>query len=529
VKKPPAFFSRIFAPVFALVFAAVFVASCATDPDKQTPADDIPEIVTADEVPENDDAVSLPEPEMPDLNTEPEPAPIIGSEARPPVLVPPPPVTRPQPDSPAPEPAVQEPLSQEPPAPALVVEEIPVPAAPEPITPSQPVPEPAVPAVPPAPAPEPPVPVVPEAPVQEPPAEPAPDATGEPETAAEPEAGAESEAGITEETAEEPQQETTPPAFIPQRPELPNPVSDFRQMLATEPAVSRTVHAKPGQTVEIPFYGSGWSFLGETDGQRGMDFVSRRTDSDGQTFVFKAADEGEYALKFYRRDFLRDAVIDDLVKVIVMAPEDQALPGISQAGTVTAQRWPDSVETARILRSAETGQTGSTTTQQADGATANQQAQTAAETAPQPVTVPPADTQTGQSAGTSQTAQPPQEPDDSTLPPESLAPVPEETQDGEALAESPQQLLAEAETEINAGRPSEAIALLDRFMQAYPEGSDESLWLYGRSLEADGPDRNILAALDSYRRLVRDFPASNRLAEAKRRIAFIERFFINIR
>jgi len=65
-------------------------------------------------------------------------------------------------------------------------------------------------------------------------------------------------------------------------------------------------------------------------------------------------------------------------------------------------------------------------------------------------------------------------------------------------------------------------------MSYYPGGSDEAYWLYGQFYEANSPNRNILLSLDYYRRLVSEYPQSSRVADARRRIAYLERYYINI-
>jgi hypothetical protein len=47
--------------------------------------------------------------------------------------------------------------------------------------------------------------------------------------------------------------------------------------------------------------------------------------------------------------------------------------------------------------------------------------------------------------------------------------------------------------------------------------------------EASGPTRDIRTALDYYRRIIREYPQSRRYDEARRRIAYLERYYINIR
>jgi outer membrane protein assembly factor BamD (BamD/ComL family) len=73
-----------------------------------------------------------------------------------------------------------------------------------------------------------------------------------------------------------------------------------------------------------------------------------------------------------------------------------------------------------------------------------------------------------------------------------------------------------------------ALSILDQFREAYPSGSDEAWWLYGQLLEANGPRRDVRSALDYYRRLIREYPQSSRFDEARRRIAYLERYYFNI-
>jgi Tfp pilus assembly protein PilF len=92
----------------------------------------------------------------------------------------------------------------------------------------------------------------------------------------------------------------------------------------------------------------------------------------------------------------------------------------------------------------------------------------------------------------------------------------------------PDGYLRRVREEYEAGRVREALDLLDQFRARFPAGSDEAWWLYGQLLEAEGPGRDIRSALDYYRRLTREYPQSPRYAEARRRIAYLERYYFNI-
>jgi Tfp pilus assembly protein PilF len=93
----------------------------------------------------------------------------------------------------------------------------------------------------------------------------------------------------------------------------------------------------------------------------------------------------------------------------------------------------------------------------------------------------------------------------------------------------PEEFFRKAREAFEAGQIQPALAILDQFRERYPLGSDEAWWLYGQFLEAAGPSRDIRSALDYYRRLVREYPQSPRCNDARGRIAYLERFYFNIR
>jgi outer membrane protein assembly factor BamD (BamD/ComL family) len=92
----------------------------------------------------------------------------------------------------------------------------------------------------------------------------------------------------------------------------------------------------------------------------------------------------------------------------------------------------------------------------------------------------------------------------------------------------PEEFLQKAREEFEAGRVASAISVLDRFREQYPSGSDEAYWLLGQFYEANSPSRDILTSLDYYRRLIREYPQSGKYNDARRRIAYLERYYINI-
>jgi hypothetical protein len=288
------------------------------------------------------------------------------------------------------------------------------------------------------------------------------------------------------------------------------PVRAPPSIVEEEIVYSRTVQATVGQTIEIPFRGTGWVYLGELHSKPGVDYVSRRTDPEGQSFVFRAASPGTFELKFMEQDFIRDYILNDHVRVIVSeAPEAQswfAAPPVDRGTVVASPRWPGiPAEDAPVPA-------GTALLEAAPNVLAvnvpDQTAPVALASGPVPAAALP-------------------ESEDLSEP--SVTPSASVLSASMLIESTPEELLRQAREALDTGGIAEGLSLLDRFREQFPAGSDEAWWLYGQLLEANGPDRDIRAALDYYRRLVREYPQSPRYDEARRRIAYLERFYLNIR
>jgi hypothetical protein len=296
---------------------------------------------------------------------------------------------------------------------------------------------------------------------------------------------------------------------------------------------SRIVYATVGQIIEIPFRGNGWIYLGEIASQRGIVYNSQRNESDGKSFIFTLENAGTYILKFYRQDFIRDYILIDHVQVI--AEETQAAgagwSNIDRGRVVAQPRWPSAVEETQMRNgtrpAADPVVTSGTGRESARESTPPQRTNTAQRPAPVQGTnaqdrVPSQDVQASSSANTGgQTAQSAPvtnfEQNSSEVPP---------VENREKL--TPEAAMQKARQTFDGGNIQSAIDLLNQLMADYPDGGDEVYWLLGQYYEANSPARNILLSLDYYRRLVNEYPQSNYFNDARRRIAYLERFYINI-
>jgi hypothetical protein len=285
-----------------------------------------------------------------------------------------------------------------------------------------------------------------------------------------------------------------------------------------------------GQLVEIPFRGTGWVYLGELGSRRGISYESRRLDPEGQSFVFRTEDVGTYALKFYRQDFIRDYILNDHVQVIVTEAADSSgigwfNPPVDRGRVIAEPRWP-LIDSSFGSANAQ-AQTVPPTASQAQ-VNPTPASQVPANPAPQ-AQASPAQVQVGPSV---QQASPGNQPSSAPVAGSGSAAAqpltPAEVQ-GSFTGMMPDEYIRQAQREYDAGRVESALALLDRFRLDYPSGTDEAWWLYGQFFESNTPSRDIRLSLEYYRRLVQEFPQSPRVPEALRRIAYLERYYFNIR
>jgi len=307
--------------------------------------------------------------------------------------------------------------------------------------------------------------------------------------------------------------------------------------LDTEIIFSRVVRATQGQILEIPFRGNGWVFLGELASRRGIVYSSRRSDPEGQSFIFLLEEPGTYILKFYRQDFIRDYILNDHVQVIVGDAPAVGTGWFNQPSersrVVAMPRWPSALEEAQIRSGTRITAEPVITAQEIVPAQPAPQSIQPQQPVQEPVRQqpipPPAQSVQQQPAQ----PQPPVTPvphtsvsEDSLIAAVASPALPVQPTVTEILP--PDVILQRARNTFEEGNVAGAIALLDQFMVFYPSGSDEAYWLLGQFYEANSPNRNILLSLDYYRRLTNEYPQSRRFNDARRRIAYLERFYINI-
>jgi TolA-binding protein len=235
--------------------------------------------------------------------------------------------------------------------------------------------------------------------------------------------------------------------------------------------------------------------------------------------VFRSEAAGTYALKFYKQDFIRDFILNDHVQVLIgEAPEISGAgwfnPPVDRGRVIAEPRWPGTGS------SVSEGSTDPIPAKPADSSVAS------SGTIPAPVVPAAPPRQTVIDEGITPVSPPSVSSPAKTGSNQTVVPSPSNAPPSSPV--SPEEYLQKAREEFEAGRVAGALSVLDSFRERFPSGSDEAWWLYGQFYEANSPSRNIRLSLDYYRALIREYPQSNRYNDARSRIAYLERFYINI-
>jgi hypothetical protein len=331
------------------------------------------------------------------------------------------------------------------------------------------------------------------------PATPAP--LAKPESAQKPSAAAPKPGAVAPKAAVAPKTAVTVPKAggkadaKPKVPEAKNAPSTNFLAVITDPAsgkkpdITRNFSVVEGTRFEVPFDGTGWTYLGEQTNREGIAYDSRRFEATSLVFLLNPVKAGDYILRFQRQDSLRGISYEELIGVTVTP---------KSAGATSAAVAPTSAAVAPTSAAAAPTSTAAVPTSAAVAPTSAAAVPTSAAVVPTSAAAAPTSA--------------------------AVAPL----IDAATLA-TPEAALLAARSELTAGRVPGTLAALDRLLALAPSGTDEAYILYARALEANGPRKDINRAYSYYKKLRDEYPESPYWNEADARCSYIERHYFDIR
>ena len=256
---------------------------------------------------------------------------------------------------------------------------------------------------------------------------------------------------------------------------------------------SRSVTLKRKEYVDITYPGTGWIYMGITDGSRDLLYFGRALGTKDTTFSLQARNPGTKNLHFYKNDYLTGKYIDDYVEVVILDEEGSkstriAAPAYKQpAKTESTEKPATETKSAKSDVSASGAKTSDSVKSQSESSGKNENSQDA-----------------GKEKEQEENAVPLVIPDTSVL-------------------------ISEAESLYNEGKYKEAKEKINLFLNYAAKNIDKGLYLKGKILEAKSDIQDIKGAYDAYTKLTKEYPASRYWDDANKRIIYLKRFYLEAR
>lgn len=278
---------------------------------------------------------------------------------------------------------------------------------------------------------------------------------------------------------------------------------------------SRSIEIKKLEYLDITYPGSGWIYMGLTDGSKDLTYFGRKVGTENTKFSVQAKNSGTKLLHFYKNDSLTNTFIDDYLEVIVLDEKGSNKTHIAAPDfkMPVQKKKPEPVTPSDPEIDTVVTDTPSATTTPIAVPVKAPAAVAAPVEAPAPVATPvPTTTTTTKTSAASTTVIESQSADD------------DEVQIVEQI--DTELLLKEIKSLVKSKSYKQANDKLAIFFEHSTKHRDEALYLQGQILEANSEIQNITAAIDSYTTLTKNYPASKYWDDANKRVIYLKRFYL---
>lgn len=265
---------------------------------------------------------------------------------------------------------------------------------------------------------------------------------------------------------------------------------------------SRKVTMKLQEYIDITYPGNGWVYMGLTDGSKDMTYYGRKLGTKDTKFTLQAKNAGLKYVHFYRVDPLTNEYIDDFIEITVLSEKGSnkthitapdytpPLPKKAKSLIIQSQEEPKADAEANVEKNKQ--EDVKTNTEDNKGA----EAQNATED------------NNNQIENTAEEN------------------VTNQTENEKIDVNS---LLKEAELLYNNKEYSSADKKIKTFLDYALTDRDYGLFLQGQILEAKSEIQDIKSAIEAYKTLTKNYPASPYWDKANKQIIYLSRFYLEIR
>ena len=257
--------------------------------------------------------------------------------------------------------------------------------------------------------------------------------------------------------------------------------------------------------------------MGLTDGSKDMSYFGRKLGTKDTKFTLQAKAAGTKYVHFYRIDPLTNEYIDDYIEIEVSDEKGSNKTHIQ----APEYKTPLPKKAKELYKSEKTAEEINTSSPDA-----------ASNASPASVSTPaPASSESEKSEiqNTSNAPSPSASPEDSKTSEESAIESPENSEPTEKSEKDIKSLLKEAEVLYNNKEYSSADKKIKLFLEYAVTDRDAGLFLQGQILEAKSEIQDIKSAIEAYKTLTKNYPASPYWEKASKQIIYLNRFYLEIR
>ncbi|MCR4580176.1 MAG: outer membrane protein assembly factor BamD [Treponema sp.] len=281
--------------------------------------------------------------------------------------------------------------------------------------------------------------------------------------------------------------------------------------------VSRKVSMKIQEYVDITYPGKGWVYMGLTDGSKALSYFGRKLGTKDTKFTLQAKAAGTKYLHFYKNDTLTGEYIDDFIEVEVIDEK-----GSNKTHIAAPEYKPQLPKKAKALvekkiEKQEETEKESTQVNEIVESDLNAPSAKGADFAP---AVNQANNGSSQIKAEAEVK--------AEVEAENQK-VEEAENSGENEKIDVNSLLKEAEVLYNNKDYSSADKKIKTFLEYAVTDRDAGLFLQGKILEAKSEIQDIKSAIEAYKTLTKNYPASQYWEEANKQIIYLNRFYLEIR
>lgn len=278
---------------------------------------------------------------------------------------------------------------------------------------------------------------------------------------------------------------------------------------------SRKVTLNIGQTLEVLYPGSGWIYMGTTDNTKDFSFLGKKLGTENTKFTFKAKKQGNKILHFYKNDILTQNYIDDYLEVEILSEKD------SSNKTIQAPEYKQPVPKKLQTEITET-KTQNEDSQITQNDKTNQTTNESISSSKTQNSSNSDDSSSKTSTSVNQTAN--DSSSDSTSTEENQQ---NQNENNDEITEiDTTALLEEAESLYNEKNYKDALSKLETYIEYSKDNRDKALYLQGQIYETDGEYKNVKKAIESYKTLTKNYPASSYWDSANKRIIYLTKFYL---